>query len=139
MRCQTGQLQLFSVRAADVCEVWRQAPERFRGLAASLCKTAVGAVPGLREHDLHRPRDARPRLPVPSEELIMSDDFSDLDKRKEAARRGHHGCKQCGGMYTTTEVDGKDCGGLPGITYKVCRNCGRATAKVSRRKQKPFS
>lgn len=66
----------------------------------------------------------------------MSDERT-TDDRREAARRGHHACVGCGGMYTTDEVDGKDCGGLPGITYKVCRNCGRATAKVVRRRPRP--
>ena len=60
------------------------------------------------------------------------------DDRREAARRGHHACTNCGGMYTTTEQDGSKCGGLPGITYKVCGNCGHATAKVPRRSRKPL-
>ena len=54
------------------------------------------------------------------------------DQRKEAARKGHHACKGCGAMYSTVLKDGKDCDGLPGITYKVCTGCGRATAKVKR-------
>lgn len=62
----------------------------------------------------------------------MSDD---IDKRRDAARRGHNACINCGGMYTTTEVDGKDCGGLPGITYKVCGNCGHTSAKVRRQRK----
>ena len=61
----------------------------------------------------------------------MSDERSS-DDRKVAARRGHHACMGCGGMYTTSEVDGAECGGLPGITYKVCGNCGHTRAKTKR-------
>ena len=59
----------------------------------------------------------------------------DCDKRKEAARRGHHACVQCGGMYSTDEVDGSKCDGLPGITYEVCRNCGHARAKTKKQRR----
>ncbi len=36
------------------------------------------------------------------------------DDRREAARRGHHSCVQCGGMYTYQEMDGDKCNGLSG-------------------------
>jgi hypothetical protein len=62
----------------------------------------------------------------------VAEEVDSRDQRREAARRGHHACKTCGGMYTTEEKDGKDCGGLPGITYKVCSGCGYTTAKTTR-------
>lgn len=58
------------------------------------------------------------------------------DNRCEAARRGHHACVNCGGVYTMTEQDGSKCGGLHGITYKVCGNCGHVTTKTPRRRKK---
>ena len=60
---------------------------------------------------------------------------TEKDERRERARRQHNGCQQCGGMYTTDEVDGSKCAGLPGITCKICRQCGRATAKTTRHKK----
>lgn len=64
----------------------------------------------------------------------MREDY-DIDARKDAARRGHHSCIKCGGMYTTHEVDGSKCGGIAGITYKVCNSCGYTVAKTKRQRK----
>lgn len=65
--------------------------------------------------------------------MLEKPEDTPTDKRRNAALRGYNACTKCGGMYTTTEMDGSKCDGLPGITYKVCGNCGRATAKTPRK------
>jgi hypothetical protein len=46
-------------------------------------------------------------------------------------------CRKCGNVRGIEERDGKDCGGLPGIRYRVCDNCGHAQPITKRpRKEK---
>lgn len=61
--------------------------------------------------------------------------MDDTNRKREAARHGHNACPGCGGMYTSTTVDGSKCGGLPGVNYKVCGNCGHA--RVITKKRRP--
>jgi hypothetical protein len=42
-------------------------------------------------------------------------------------------CKACGALNVGNEKDGKDCAGLPGVTYKVCNSCGFAQPTLRRR------
>lgn len=51
---------------------------------------------------------------------------------KNANKRRAYNCPGCGGYLTFDVVDGSQCGGLPGINYKVCNGCGRTTAIVRR-------
>lgn len=53
------------------------------------------------------------------------------DRWREANAMKARKCKRCGGtpLYI---VDGKDCGGLPGLNYKVCNNCGNSDAITKR-------
>lgn len=46
----------------------------------------------------------------------------------KAANRRRSNCAKCGASSVEL-VDGKDCGGMPGIAYKVCRGCGHVQAK----------
>lgn len=46
-------------------------------------------------------------------------------------------CRKCGANSGLSEQDGRDCDGMPGVTYKVCNNCGHAQPKTIRpRKEK---
>ena len=47
-----------------------------------------------------------------------------MDKLTRALRR--MACRRCGNVSGITTVDGKDCGGMPGFSYRVCGNCGHA-------------
>lgn len=44
-------------------------------------------------------------------------------------------CRKCAATLGLVEKDGKDCGGMPGITYKVCNNCGHAQPKTKRQRK----
>ena len=52
------------------------------------------------------------------------------EKIRDAARRRAN-CKRCNG--TVYFADGNDCGGFPGIIYKVCGGCGYAEATKKKR------
>jgi hypothetical protein len=44
-------------------------------------------------------------------------------------------CAKCGGMETFL-TDGKECGGMPGITYTVCKAFRYAHAHTGKRQRK---
>ena len=60
------------------------------------------------------------------------------DEQREAIQRSNRErnlrCRKCGAMGLL-EMDGSKCGGMPGLTYKVCNGCGNARAVTKRQKR----
>jgi ribosomal protein S27AE len=61
------------------------------------------------------------------------------DEQREnlkAANKRRGNCPKCGGSkYSLDTRDGGEVGGLPGIKYKVCPNCGYAQAVTHRQRK----
>ena len=62
--------------------------------------------------------------------------MNEPSQQKSAAERRWNGCSKCGGLYTMKDRDGKDVGGLPGVTYRECTNCGHCVAKTTKPKKR---
>ena len=44
----------------------------------------------------------------------------------QAANQRRNNCRKCGAATGVEERDGSTCGGLPGLKYRMCNNCGHA-------------
>ncbi len=53
-----------------------------------------------------------------------------VDRFATALRR--LACRKCGSVSGIEEKDGSQCDGMPGITYRVCMNCGHAQPVTKR-------
>jgi anaerobic ribonucleoside-triphosphate reductase len=62
----------------------------------------------------------------------MAEGDSRSDSTRKAARK-RGACSQCGNQ-SLIERDGSEIGGLPGIAYRYCNNCGWSQAKTKKQK-----
>lgn len=64
------------------------------------------------------------------------------DEQRDAIRRSNRErnlrCRKCGGM-SLYDRDGSECGGMPGLTYKVCGSCGTAQPITKRPKREKLT